>query len=141
MAADASQALGAPQVAGTFVSPKGLTRKMTGAAAGGVVGAVIGGMGGAKETPAFGNLGYVAVTADELAIVKGKSGLFKPKVGTEVIARAPRGEVASVELDRGALKSALKIQFADGGSWEFEVPKVHKKTAEAVTTALGGSLT
>lgn len=30
---DASAALGSPQIAGTFVSPKGLTKRMTGDAA------------------------------------------------------------------------------------------------------------
>jgi len=149
MAADASQALGAPQVAGTFVSPKGLTRRMTGVAAGGVVGGVIGGMAasaasagkGYEGAPEFGTIGYVAVTADEIAIVKGKTGLFKPKVGSDVIARSPRSDIASVELDPGALKAALKVQFADGGWWEFEVPKIHRKTAQQVVAALGGKVT
>ena len=126
------------------MSPKGLTKRMTGAAAGSVVGGVVGrvaataAMGGYGGAPSFGTLGYVAVTADELAIVRGKTGLFKPKVGTEVVARVARSGVASAELDPGALKAALEIEFADGGWWEFEVPKVHRKTAEQVVRALGG---
>jgi hypothetical protein len=144
MAADAADALGAPQVAGTFVSPKGLTKRMTGAAAGSVIGGVVGrvaataAMGGHEGAPSFGTIGYVAVTADEVAIVRGKAGLFKPKVGSEVVARVARSEVASAELDPGALKAALKIEFSDSGWWEFEVPKVHRKTAEQVVRALGG---
>ena len=144
MGADAADALGAPEIAGTFVSPKGLTKRMTGATAGSVVGGVVGrvaataAMGHHEGAPSFGTVGYVAVTADELAIVQGKTGLFKPKVGSEVVARVARSEIASTELDPGMLKAALKIQFADGGWWEFEVPKVYRKTAEQVVRALGG---
>jgi hypothetical protein len=147
MAADASEALGAPQLAGSFVSPKGLTKQLTAGAAGTVVGGAAGSMAAHMATgglqwdgaPDFGRVGYVAVTAEEIAIVKGKSGLMKPKVGSEVIARAPRSEIAAVELDPGALKAALKVRFADGGHWEFEVPKIYRKTAQQVVRALGGA--
>ena len=145
MAADATHALGAPQVAGTFVSPKGHTARMTGVAAGGLVGGVAGGMAAAAAStargyegaPPFGTIGYVAVTANEVAIVRGKTGLFKPKVGSEVIARGSRSEVASAELDPGALKAALRIGFADSGWWEFEIPKIYRRTAEQVVRELG----
>jgi hypothetical protein len=148
MASDASEALGAPEVAGTFVSPKGLTKRMTGIAAAGAVGGVVGGMAAAGRSgakgfegaPPFGTIGYVAVSASEVAIVRAKTGLLKPKVGSEVVARAPRSEVASAELEGGALKAALRIGFADGGWWEFEVPKIYRKTAEQVVGALGGRL-
>jgi len=144
--ADASHALGAPEVAGTFVSPKGLTKRLTGVAAGGAVGGVVGGMAAAgallprkyERAPEFGPIGYVAVTPGEVAIVRGKTGLMKPKVGSEVVARAPLSEVASVELDPGALKAALKIEFSDGGWWEFEVPKTSRTTAKQVVSAVGG---
>ncbi len=144
MAGDASDVLGAPQVAGSFVSPKGLTKRMAGVAAAGVVGGVAGGMAAQaaatgrkyEGAPDFGVIGYVAVTADEVAIVKGKQGLMKPKIGSDVIARAPRSEVAAVELDPGALKAALKISFTNGGWWQFEVPKIYRKTAQQVVSAL-----
>lgn len=146
MTEDASGALGAPQLAGTFVSPKGLTKRMTGDAAMRAVGrattgsAVAPGSHGAFEgAPAFGNVGYVAVTADEVAIVRGKTGAMKPKVGSEVISRAPRSSVTSVELDPHMLTASLKIAFADGGSWEFEVPKKYRPTAEEVVRALGAA--
>jgi hypothetical protein len=141
VAADASEALGSAEVAGCFVSPKGLTKKMTGATAAGMVAGVAGraavnAMAGEGGAPPFGSLGYVAVTGTELAIVKGKSGAFKPSVGNEVIARAPRDQITSVELDGGMLKAALKIGFVGGGQWEFEIPKVHRKSAELVVRAL-----
>ena len=145
MADDASAALGAPQLAGTFVSPKGLTKRMTGDAAMRQVGRAITGSAVAPGTqgpfqgaPAFGTVGYVAVTADVVAIVQGKTGAMKPKVGSQVIARVPRSAVTSVELDPHMLTASLKFGFADGGSWEFEVPKKYRPTAEEVVRALGG---
>jgi hypothetical protein len=122
VAGDASEALGAAEVAGTFVSAKGLTKRMAAVATGGVVGGVVGGMAAQavntarryEGAPDFGTTGYVAVTADEVAIVRAKTGLMKPKVGSEVVARAPRTEVTSAELEKGALKAALKIEFVDG---------------------------
>jgi hypothetical protein len=143
MASDASAALGAPQLAGSFVGPKGLTRSMTARAAGGIVGAALAGSAGAEGTPNFGRVGYLAVTDGELALLKTKVGFLglKMKVSDEVLARVPRSEVASSELDKGALKSSLEIQFASGGAWEFEIPKANRKTAEQVVGALGGRVT
>ena len=144
---DASDALGSPQIAGTFVSPKGLTRRMTGDAAMRAIGRGVTGSAVAPGThcpyegaPPFGNVGYVAVTAEEIAIVQGKIGAMKPKVGSEVIARVARTDIASVELEPHTLTAALKIGFADGGSWKFEVPKKYRPTAQQVVSALGGQL-
>jgi hypothetical protein len=141
MAATASEALSAQELAGCFVSPKGLTKKLTGATAAGMVAGVAGRLAadqvlGAEGAPSFGTLGYVAATATELAIVKGKSGLLKPSVGSEVIARVPRDQIASVELDRHMLTAGLKVVFAAGGWWEFEVPKVHRGAAENLVRVL-----
>jgi hypothetical protein len=146
MAPDASAVLGSPQEAGTFLSPKGLMKKMAtqsaGRMAGGLIGSAAGNVGmvrGDKEeaaTPAFGQLGYLAVTADDVALVRAKRGAMKPKIVDEVVGRKPRNEVQSVDYDKGSLKGELKIHFADGSRWEFEIPKVHNKTTEAVIRAL-----
>lgn len=74
MAPDAGKVLGAPQVAGTFVSPRGHTQNMAARSAG----------------------------------------------------------------VRGVLKADLRFRFADGCAWEFEVPKIYRKTAERVVRELGG---
>ena len=150
MADDASGALGAPEIAGSLVNPKGLTKKVTAATAGSQLGGAIGNMaagaiagrtsGTAAEMPSFGRVGYVAVSETEVALVKTKTGAFKMKITDEVIARVPRSEVASVELDQGKLLSHLTIEFADGVVWQFDVPKAAKKTAQGVTRALGGTL-
>jgi hypothetical protein len=140
-AKDASEALGAQELAGCFVSPKGLTKKMTAATAGGIVGGIAGRAAGNKffgseGAPSFGGIGYVAVTATELAIVKGKVGALKPRMGDTVVARVPRDQITSVLLDGKMLTAALKIGFVGGGQWEFEVPKMHRKDAELVVRAL-----
>jgi hypothetical protein len=137
MSHDATHALGATEIAGTFVNPKGMVKKMTRSAAGGTLGGVY---DGARDVPYFGRVGYVAVTANEIALVKTKSGLLKMRISDEVLARAERGKLSLVELDAGVLLSHLKLKFRDGVMWEFDVPKASKKTAMAVVEALGGTI-
>ena len=77
MAADASKALGAPEIAGTLVNPKGLMKKSVARVAGrevaGLVGSVAAGLAagdaGAPDVPDFGRVGYVAVTETDVAVV------------------------------------------------------------------------
>ncbi len=150
MADDASRALGVPEIAGTFVNPKGLTKKVTASAAGSEVGGAIGNVaanlltsrssGAASDTPSFGRVGYLAVSDSDLALVKTRTGAFKMKISDEILARVPRSEVTTVELDQGKLLSHLKIAFSSGITWQFDVPKQSKKTAQGVTRALGGQL-
>ena len=147
MADDASGALGAPEIAGTFVNPKGMTKKVTASVAGGQVAGVAGNLAaglatgpayaGAAAVPDFGRVAYVAASAEEIAIVKTKSGMLKMKVAGEVLARVPRSEIASVELDEGRLLSHLKVAFGNGTVWEFDVPKANKKSAQTLVRALG----
>ena len=140
MAEDGSAALGAPEVAGAFVNPKGGAKKM---AFGGVIGInVIEKLKkrGADDLPNFGRVGYVAASADEVALVKTKagSGGLKMKVTDEALARAPRSEIASAELDSGLVVSKLSIVFTNGTTWEFQVPRARKKNAVGLVEALGG---
>jgi hypothetical protein len=138
-------------LAGTLVNPKGMTKKMTASVAGGEIAGVAGNLvaglatggayAGAPEVPNFGRVGYVGVNADELALVKTKSGAFKMKVTDEVLASAPRTDIASSELDQGKMLSKLKIEFTNGVTWEFDIPKMAKKTAQELVTELGGQLT
>lgn len=151
MADDASAALGAPQVAGTLVNPKGLTKKMTASVAGGQIAGVAGNLAaslatgpaqqGAADVPDFGRVAYLAASDREIALLKTKTGAFKMKVTDEVLARIPRTEIASSELAQGKLLSKLTIGFTDGATWEFDIPKQAKKTAQGFVTALGGQLT
>jgi hypothetical protein len=138
-------------LAGTLVNPKGMTKKVTASVAGGEIAGVAGNLAaglatgpayaGAPEVPNFGRVAYVGASADEIALVKAKSGAFKMKVTDEILASVPRSDIASVELDQGTLLSHLKIEFANGVLWEFDIPKMGKKTAQQLVTELGGSLT
>ena len=138
-------------LAGTLVNPKGMTKKVTASVAGGQIAGVAGNMAanlatggayaGAPEVPDFGRVGYLGVNADEVALVKTKSGAFKMKVTDEVLASVPRSELASAELDQGTLLSKLKLEFTGGATWEFDIPKMAKKTAQELVTELGGRLT
>jgi hypothetical protein len=143
MSSDASAVLGAQEIAGSFVSQKGLTKEITGQTAARLVAGAAGtiaasGLADDGAAPDFGNTGYVAVTASEVAIVKAKSGLMKPKVGDAVVARMPRDQITNVELGTHMLTAGLTITFASGQSWSFEVPRVFRSSAERVVQALGG---
>jgi hypothetical protein len=124
---------------------------MTAGVAGGRVGGAVGTFaatvaanrlsGEPGDMPSFGQLGYIAVTENEIALVKAKAGAFAPSVQSEVLARVPKGELASVELDQGVLMSHLKIEFTNGAIWLVDVPKQHKKKAQSLTRAVGGTFT
>ena len=60
-------------------------------------------------------------------------------VTDEVVARAPREELEAIELD-GKVMSVLKLRFANGELWEFEVPRVERKKAKELVFALGGAV-
>lgn len=151
MANDASEALGGPEVAGTLVSPRGLTKKMSMGTAGAQVGGLVGtlaatAMAGktAKATPAmpsFGRSGYLAASETELVLTRTSQLGWKPHPKGDALVRVPRSDVQSVELERGKVLSHLKLTFADGLVWEFEVALANRKGAVAFTTALGGNVT
>jgi hypothetical protein len=88
------------------------------------------------DTPDFGRVAYLAVTEDELALIKLKSGLVTFKLD-EVIERVQRSDVASVQLGKG-LASSLMITFSSRDAWQLEVPRPAKKDAQAVVRVLGG---
>ena len=149
MANDASQALGAPEVAGTLVSPRGLTKKMSMMTAGSQVGGMVGSLAAtavagkaAKATPEmpnFGRSGYLAASDTELILTKTSQLGWKPHTKGDALVRVPRSDVQSVELEHGKVLSYLKLTFADGVAWEFEIPRAHRKTAKEFTSALGGT--
>ena len=150
MAGDGSRGLSGPEVVGTLVSPRGLTKKMTIRAAGGQLGGVVGTFAanvatrdatkGAPDVPGFGRIGYLAASETELALTKTTSLGWKPRSTGEALARVPRTELESVELDQGKVISHLKLHFSNGVVWEFEVAKAHKKGAKEFVTRLGGNV-
>jgi hypothetical protein len=150
MANDASQALGAPEVAGTLVSPRGLTKKMSMGTAGSQVGGLVGSLAASALTsktskatpdmPSFGRSGYLAASETELILTKTSQLGWKPHPKGDALVRVPRGEVQSVDLEKGKVLSQLKLTFADGNTWQFEIPRANRKGAEEFTTALGGNV-
>ena len=146
MADEGSAALGAPVIAGTMVNPRGFGKKASAGAIGGVVGAVTATAvasrsSRASDVPAFGRVAYLAATETEVGLIKTKSGALKMKVTDQALARAPRAELEVVELKDGKLISHMRLQFANGTVWEFDVPKIGKKNAKQLVAALGGSVT
>jgi hypothetical protein len=145
MAGEGSAALGAAEVAGAMVNPRGFGNKASAGALGGVVGAVaasaVASRTSASDVPAFGRVGYLAASESEVALIKTKSGALKMKVTDQLLARAPRDELEVVALKDGKLLSHLRLQFTNGTVWEFDVPKIGKKNAKHLVTVLGGSIT
>ena len=158
MAHDASEILGSAQLAGVKVNPRGFGKStganFTGMYAG-LVGAAVSTVaaGRAKKqqaeaaalstAPRFGRLAYLAVTADELALVELKQkGAVRLELN-QVIARIPRSEVATAELGGGhtLMSPPLTVTFASGDTWLLEVPRPSKKQALEVVGILTGGLT
>jgi hypothetical protein len=142
MAIDASELLGAPQIAGVKVMARGAMMgraiNQGGASVGGLIGAAGGALAGGKaaksgtaaraDTPAFKGQALLAVTESEIALVKLKATAISAKP-TEVIARAPRDQVTEATLDNG-LVPKLSISFSDGSAWSMDVPRVVKKQGD-----------
>jgi hypothetical protein len=145
MAGEGSAALGAPEIAGAMVNPRGFGKTASVGAVGGVVGAVAATAvasrsSKASDVPSFGRVGYIAASETEVALIKTKSGALKMKVTDQVLARAPRDELDVVMLKDGKLLSHLRLQFTNGTVWEFDVPKIGKKNAKHLVSVLGGSI-
>ena len=132
MAKDASSALGAPQLAGSIVNARTVARKLT---RGSAEPAAEARSGAAPELPHFGRVGFLAVTRDEIAIVGTRNHALWTKVGDRVLARVPRSAITRVELDEGLL-SHLEIGFDNAVVWQFDVPRLNRRTAQEVVHEL-----
>ncbi len=163
---NASDLLGAPQIAGVVVSPIGLLRKIessqTGFAGGVAVSGKLGpmisdklaGESAAEErqrdsavshsTPECGNWGYLAVTDTELALTTTEAAKTVGRRLGQLVTRVPRSTVAHAELAGGwrhpmlyVLSSApLRFTFTDGTAWAFEVSRFYRRRAKRVVRAL-----
>jgi hypothetical protein len=150
MGKDASQALGGAEIAGTVVSPRGLTKRMTMRTAGGQIAGVVGDVAagamagkagtGVPDVPNYGRMGYLAASETELALTKTSQMGWKPHPTGDALVRVPRSDVESITIQDGRLLSQLTLTFANGVRWEFEVPRAHRKTAKGLVSALGGSM-
>jgi hypothetical protein len=143
MAIDASALLGSRQLAGVKVNPPGFGRRVASSQIGGAQAAafVYGDQPtpGRAETPDFGRLAYLAVTDQELALVRLRARMGVVLQPAEVIARVPRSQLQTAELSYG-YAALLTATFTDGGTWRMEIPPPSKRFARAVVHALGGRL-
>ena len=147
MALDASEMLGATQQAGVKVNPRGMGMRAA-TLYGGYYGGAIGPALNARRhpdtssksaapatTPTFGRLAYLAVTAEEIALIEVKSRIFTTYLAS-VLARVPRSEVEGVVLAKGGLYSMpLTVNFGGEDRWALEVPKPYIRDARRVTEA------
>ena len=145
---DASQVLGATQLAGVKVNPRGGVEGGNRAA-----GVALGGMNagprladaaqtlvhgtpdglGLMETPDF-RTAWLAVTDSELALVRLVPGIARMKL-REVIARTPRKRVTAAELG-DELMPSITIGFSDNTRWRLETPRPGKEHARKVVELL-----
>jgi hypothetical protein len=151
MAHDSSAVLGATELAGSKVNKRGFAASLGATAYSGNVIAdqITRGLFSRKakgqkaqaavsSAPDFGRLGYLAVTADELVLIKMESSAVRTHLG-EVLARVPRDQVASADFESSAMyASGLTITFSNGETWLLEAPRPSRKDAHAVITTLQG---
>ena len=158
---NASELLGAPQIAGVAVNPIGWQRR---AMAGSVmygnrlspwIGDKLAGERGAQQrrrdaaasatTPEFGASGYLAVTGTELALTTTEAAKWGAgrQLG-QLVTRVPRSSLVHVELAGGWLhptlyvlsSNPLRITFTDGTAWAFEVNRFSRRRAQHLVRTL-----
>jgi hypothetical protein len=127
--------------AGGFVEPRGTIRSVIGSViAREVLGAIPPAEGGGVDAGASplkrGDIAYLALLSDELVLFKAKRGAFKPKPTEAVIAAGPLRDVKGATVERGRIAGVLRVEFADGTTWEFDVPRVHLAATEAIAAHL-----
>jgi hypothetical protein len=152
MALDASDLLGAKQLAGTPVNPRRmLPGQMTRSsrATGEESDGPLAGMffkknidrehveAAAPTTPDFGGHGFLALTADDIALLTIKQGLLTAKPAV-VLARVPRADIAGVTLGAG-MTPALSMLFDDGQAWWFELTRRTKYGAKIFLDVLSAT--
>jgi hypothetical protein len=139
IAIDASAVLGSAQLAGVKVNPRGFSWGNSSIQAGALATRIVLGRrpaSGRAQTPQFGRLTWLAVTSEELALVKLRSSNGVTVQPREVIARVPRRELKTVEWHRGYV-SPLVILFSNGDQWHLEVPPLNARNGAKVVHALG----
>ncbi len=146
MARDASEALGARQLAGAVVMPRGhawqnlrIHTGLAGAVAGEAIAAAARkhAQTHISQTPSFPRSAFLAVTDREVALLRLGSGGIKNGRPSEVLARVPRSAVVMARVSASLARTDLTISFTDGSNWEFEVSPLVRGTVARVAHALG----
>ena len=129
-------------LAGTFVEPKGTILSVAGGAMNGQVGFEL--IAGSEKAMADssplpeGAIAYLGVTNAAAVLFHAKRGLFGPKSTDRIVATAARSEIVGASLQGVRLGSLLTVSFRDGSSWQFDIPKIHKKGAQQIVALLSG---
>jgi len=76
--------------------------------------------------PLFGRAGYVAVTESDIAVVKGKSGLFKPRIGNDVWIGQDVLIKRDVAIGDGAVIAARHHLGSGGGVESAGLGEIHR---------------
>ena len=129
-------------LAGVFVTSRGnawatgLTVGL-GGAAGATAGAVVDKRTAAPSPLAAGDLAYLAVTPDAVAVFKAKRGALKAKTTDELLGQAPRSDVRASRYKKGKMVGVFELEFSDGSTWAFDVGRAFAKNAGQVADVLG----
>lgn len=135
MTTDVSILIGAPQRAAVRVMSKGSTAKTLALGTLGLAMAEASGQQAKNQTPAFGRVGLLAVTTDEVVLVSMTGAItLKPK---EVVARVRREQIAAMTVGGGIASTRVVLLFTDSTAWVVEVPKNTASQARAVAAELG----
>jgi hypothetical protein len=141
MAIDASGLLGSAQLAGVKVNPRGYAWRLARNQSGNLAADIVLGsqpQSGHAETPPF-RLAFLAVTEQEIALVTLRSARLITLKAAEVITRVPRSLLQTAELGPG-YAAPLTITFANGDTWQLEIPPPSKSRARTTVRALGGRI-
>ena len=79
--------------------------------------------------------GYLAITADDVILLATKPALVGHKA-VAVLARTSRRNLVRFDIGEGTLGLPASVVFADGSTWDVEVPKLKAKEARQLAASL-----
>jgi hypothetical protein len=129
-------------LAGVFVTSRGdaIATGLT-VGIGGIAGAAAGVAADKRSagvaTLPRGKLGYLAVTADDVVIVRAKRGAFKPKATDDVVLQLPRTELTASRYRKGKAVGVFELVLSGGETWAFDVGRAFASGAMRVAHELG----
>jgi hypothetical protein len=93
-----------------------------------------------STAPAFPKIAWLALTADEIALVEVDARTTLKMTGI-VLARMPRSGVVSVDVKRSKplIASPITVGFRDGQVWIFEVPTGSKRKAKSLAAQVAAT--
>jgi hypothetical protein len=124
-------------IATAIVKKRGATRAGIGVAVGGMAGAAIATRRPKGTTPLNDQFGFVAVLADRVVRLKAK-GAFRSKPTVRVLGQGDRAFTTPRFTSNGSW-GVFELSFADGVTWEFDVPRAGMGDARCIADLLNQS--